>query len=184
MVAIAIREVIPMPTVVPMVTPVVAAPSATPKEFEKADSKKVKTKKIKLKKTKKKLYAYSSGYIKVRSITSKKSNFKFLLKPAQRVSVKKMSKNWLKVTTRDNKTGYVMKKFFVDNKKKARRLSNQKTEEFRLTGYWGDSTTKSGRRLRLQHTIAADLSVLPMYTEVYIRGMGAYRVEDVVGFPR
>lgn len=57
---------------------------------------------------------------------------------------------------------------------------------FKLTVYcpcykcsegWGRQT-QSGRKAKANHTIATDLSVLPMYTDVYIEGMGEYTVED------
>ena len=49
---------------------------------------------------------------------------------------------------------------------------------YKLTFYAGDSTTASGRTPRVNHTIAADTSILPMYSNVYIEGWGTYTVED------
>ena len=50
--------------------------------------------------------------------------------------------------------------------------------KYKLTFYAGDSTTASGRSPRVNHTIAADTSILPMYSQVYIEGFGTYTVED------
>ena len=58
------------------------------------------------------------------------------------------------------------------------RINKQLVGNFKLTFYAGDSTTASGRTPRVNHTIAADTSVLPMYTKVYIEGWGTYTVED------
>lgn len=137
---------------------------------------------------KKKKYLYSKGYIKVRKKASKNSQKKFLLKAGQRVQVLKEGKSWVKIR-RLNKTGYVLKRYLTSNKKKAISSSKKTAESFKLTGYcacyecsegWGRST-KSGRKAKANHTVAADLSVLPLYTEVYIDGMGEYTVEDKGG---
>ena len=53
------------------------------------------------------------------------------------------------------KTGYVSSKYLTTSK-----------------------PSTSGRTPRVNHTIAADTSVLPMYTKVYIEGWGTYTVED------
>lgn len=49
---------------------------------------------------------------------------------------------------------------------------------FRLTGYYGSGVTYSGVYPRANHTIAADLSILPMGTKVFINNT-VYTVEDI-----
>ena len=133
-------------------------------------------------------YLYSEGYIKVRKKSSKKSAQKFLLKPGQKVQVIKKGKKWTKIKIKKG-TGYVLKQKLSKSKKTALKIANKKAKNFKLTGYcscyscsegWGRQT-KSGRNAKSNHTIATDLTVLPLYTEVYISGMGEYTVEDVGG---
>lgn len=136
-----------------------------------------------------KKYLYSEGYVKVRKKNSKKSSEKFLLKPGQKVEVLKETKTTAKVKT-GKKVGYVVKKkLLADTKKQAVKTANKKAEKFRITGYcpckecsegWGNHT-KSGKRAKANHTVAADLSVLPLNTEVYIEGLGKRTVEDIGG---
>lgn len=131
---------------------------------------------------------FSNGYVKVRKKASKKSSQKFLLKPGEKVKVVKKMKKWSKVRTKKG-TGYVQNKNLSPKKSKAIKHANKKASRYTLTGYcscygcsegWG-TQTKSGRKAKANHTIAADLAVLPLYTEVYIEGMGKYTVEDVGG---
>lgn len=49
---------------------------------------------------------------------------------------------------------------------------------FRLTGYYGAGTTYSGAYTQADHTIAADLSILPLGTKVFINNT-VYTVEDI-----
>lgn len=49
---------------------------------------------------------------------------------------------------------------------------------FSITGYYGDGITYSGKPTIADHTIAADLSVLPMGTKVFINNT-VYTVEDI-----
>ena len=94
-----------------------------------------------------------------------------------------VSGSWYKVSV-NGKTGYVSGKYTTTTKP-ASSTSTPTTSgskkymgNFKLTFYAGDSTTASGRTPRVNHTIAADTSVLPMYSKVYIEGWGTYTVED------
>ena len=49
---------------------------------------------------------------------------------------------------------------------------------FKLTGYYGSGVTYSGVYPKANHTIAADLSILPMGTKVFINNT-VYTVEDI-----
>ncbi len=49
--------------------------------------------------------------------------------------------------------------------------------EFKITGYYGDGNTHSGVKPQANHTIAADLSILPLGTKVMINNT-VYTVED------
>lgn len=49
---------------------------------------------------------------------------------------------------------------------------------FQLVGYSGDGMTYSGAPTKAQHTIAADLTVLPLGTKVFV-GDTVYTVEDI-----
>ena len=51
---------------------------------------------------------------------------------------------------------------------------------FRITGYYGNGKTNSGTWPKADHTIAADTSVLPMGTKVFINHT-VYTVEDIGG---
>ena len=116
-----------------------------------------------------------------------------VLKQGQTVSTSGSSGNWTKVTA-NGKTGYVYNKYLSSSASgSTSTASNKQTSSssqsassgskrymgnFKLTFYAGDSTTASGRSPRVNHTIAADTSLLPMYTKVYIEGWGTYTVED------
>ena len=112
-----------------------------------------------------------------------------VLKKGQVVAKTGSSGNWTKVTA-NGKTGYVYNKYLTSggstttNASKKPSASTSSTGSktymgnYKLTFYAGDSTTASGRTPRVNHTIAADTSVLPMYTKVYIEGWGTYTVED------
>lgn len=168
----------PEPTAMPATTPEPTEAPTIRIQFFKG----IKAKQIK--------FLYSKGYIRVRKKATKKSSSKFLLKPGQKVKIiKESGKKWVKVRISKKKTGYVLKEFLDTKKKKAKKAFNQKVQNFRLTGYcpcghcsegWG-TRTRSGRQATAGRTIAADLSVLPMYTHVYIEGLGEYTVEDVGG---
>ena len=107
----------------------------------------------------------------------------------QTVTTNGKSGNWTKVTA-NGKTGYVYNKYLTSggstttNASKKPSASTSSTGSktymgnYKLTFYAGDSTTASGRTPRVNHTIAADTSILPMYSKVYIEGWGTYTVED------
>lgn len=50
--------------------------------------------------------------------------------------------------------------------------------QFQLVGYSGDGMTYSGAKTQAKHTIAADLTVLPLGTKIFI-GDTVYTVEDI-----
>lgn len=112
-----------------------------------------------------------------------------VLKKGQVVAKTGSSGNWTKVTA-NGKTGYVYNKYLTSggstttNASKKPSASTSSTGSktymgnYKLTFYAGDSTTASGRTPRVNHTIAADTSILPMYSRVYIEGWGTYTVED------
>ena len=112
-----------------------------------------------------------------------------VLKKAPVVAKTGSSGNWTKVTA-NGKTGYVYNKYLTSggstttNASKKPSASTSSTGSktymgnYKLTFYAGDSTTASGRTPRVNHTIAADTSILPMYSKVYIEGWGTYTVED------
>lgn len=103
--------------------------------------------------------------------------------------------SWIKVKC-SGKTGYVYKKYLKSTSAKASSNTKTKAEStsktnskkdtssktclgtFRLTFYAGDTITACGRTPRVNHTIAADTSVIPMYTKVYIEDWGTFVVED------
>ena len=112
-----------------------------------------------------------------------------VLKKGQVVAKTGSSGNWTKVTA-NGKTGYVYNKYLTSggstttNASKKPSASTSSTGSktymgnYKLTFYAGDSTTASGRTPRVNHTIAADTSILPMYSKVYNEGWGTYTVED------
>lgn len=179
-----IREDIPVLTQMPATT---VTPTAIITEVPSFIAKKVIEPKMARKKKNIK-YKYANTYVRVRKKASKKSAEKFLLKPKQKVKVLKKTKKWTKVKNKKG-TGYVLNKTLSQTKKKAVKVINKRTLNYKLTGYcpcyrcsegWG-TTTLSGRKAKAKHTIAADLAVLPLYTDVYIEGMGIYTVEDKGG---
>ena len=54
----------------------------------------------------------------------------------------------------------------------------EKKGVFMITGYYGDGNTYSGKPTKSNHTIAADTSVLPLGTKIFI-GNTVYTVEDI-----
>ena len=119
-----------------------------------------------------------------------------VLSKGQVVTKTGSSGNWIKVNA-NGKTGYVYKKFLTDGGSSSSTSSPSKPStskpststpsssgsktymgKYRLTFYAGDTITASGRTPRVNHTIAADTSILPMYSKVYIEGWGTYTVED------
>lgn len=170
----------PEPTAMPVATP---EPSEVPTVTIRIQPfREIKAKKVK--------FLYAKGYIRVRKKATQKSSSKFLLKPGQKVKIiKESGKKWVKIRISKKKTGYVQKKFLDTNKKKAKKIATQGVGGFRITGYCPCYTcsegygrhTASGRTATAGRTIAADTRVLPMYTEVYIKGLGRYTVEDVGG---
>ena len=118
-----------------------------------------------------------------------------VLKQGQTVSTSGSSGNWTKVTA-NGKTGYVYNKYLSSSASGSTSTASSKPTasaasqsassssskrymgNFKLTFYAGDGITASGRTPRVNHTIAADTSLLPMYTKVYIEGWGTYTVED------
>lgn len=138
-----------------------------------------------LKLTEKKQYGYVNTYVRVRKEASKKSAQKILLEPGQKVQVIKKENGWAEVKKK-NITGYVRTSTLENEKSEAMVVAKKKKVKYSLTGYcpcykcsegFGRQTC-SGRKAKANHTIAADLSVLPLYTDVYIEGMGIYTVED------
>ena len=167
-----------------------ATPVATPEPSEEVPTVTIRIQFFKGIKAKEVKFLYSKGYIRVRKKATKKSSSKFLLKPGQKVKIiKESGKKWVKVRISKKKTGYVLKEFLANQKKKAQKFSNKDAGCFRITGYCPCYTcsegygrhTASGRTATEGRTIAADTRVLPMYTEVYIKGLGRYTVEDVGG---
>lgn len=119
-----------------------------------------------------------------------------VLSKGQVVTKTGSSGNWIKVNA-NGKTGYVYKKFLTDGGSSSSTSTPSKPStskpststpsssgsktymgKYRLTFYAGDTITASGRTPRVNHTIAADTSILPMYSKVYIEGWGTYIVED------
>ena len=119
-----------------------------------------------------------------------------VLSKGQVVTKTGSSGNWIKVNA-NGKTGYVYKKFLTDGGSSSSTSTPSKPStskpststpsssgsktymgKYRLTFYAGDTITASGRTPRVNHTIAADTSILPMYSKVYIEGWGTYTVED------
>ncbi len=112
-----------------------------------------------------------------------------VLKKGQVVAKTGSSGNWIKVSA-NGKTGYVYGKYLTSggttttnaSKKPSTTTSSTGSKvymgNYKLTFYAGDTTTASGRTPRVNHTIAADTSILPMYSKVYIEGWGTYTVED------
>ncbi|MBQ2938031.1 MAG: 3D domain-containing protein [Clostridia bacterium] len=134
-------------------------------------------------------YMYTNGYVYVRDNKNKNAAKNFLLYPGKKVEVVKTYKKWVEIECKYG-TGYVLRKNLSREKKEALKEADGKAENFKITGYdscegccgvGGGKITKSGRPPIVEHTIAADLSVLPMYTEVYIEGLGIYTVEDIGG---
>lgn len=117
-----------------------------------------------------------------------------VLRGGQTIEAIGQSGNWVQVSA-NGKTGYVYGSYlssggsYVSTSSKKTTSSSPSSSsssssngrymgKFKLTFYAGDSTTASGRTPRVNHTIAADTSILPMYTKVYIEGWGTYTVED------
>ncbi|MDO4286596.1 MAG: SH3 domain-containing protein [Eubacteriales bacterium] len=98
-----------------------------------------------------------------------------------------VSGSWYQVKV-NGKTGYVSSKYVTTSKPSTSSSSTTNNTSstgnqtymgnFKLTFYAGDGITASGRSPKVNHTIAADTSVLPMYSTVYIEGWGTYTVED------
>ena len=134
-------------------------------------------------------YMYVNKYVFVRAQKDLDSDQKFLLKPGNKVLIIEQGKKWSKIKT-DKGDGFVRTKNFSDNKKEALKEADNRKQVFKITGYdscpqccgvGGGKFTKSGRRPKVNHTVAADLNVFPMYTQIYIEGLGAYTVEDIGG---
>lgn len=129
---------------------------------------------------------FSVGYVRVRNAQNNKE--KFLLKPGEKVQFLEENKKTLQIKAKKGQ-GVVKKNLLVTSKKAAEQAVKKEVKIFKTTGYcpcYGCSEgykdhTASGRRAQSNHTVAADTSVLPMYTEVYIEGLGRYTVEDVGG---
>lgn len=128
---------------------------------------------------------YSTGYVRVRNAEDKE---KFLLKPGEKVEFLEEKKKTVKIKAKKG-NGFVKKSLLVNSSEKAKKAVKENVKTFRTTGYCPcyecsegySNNTASGRKARVNHTIAADRSVLPFYTEVYIEGLGRYEVEDVGG---
>ena len=125
---------------------------------------------------------YSTTTLNVRSGPGTSYSIVTSMKKGQSAVKTGASGSWYKVSV-NGKTGYVSSKYITTTKPSSSSTpasSGSKTYmgNFKLTFYAGDSTTASGRTPRVNHTIAADTSVLPMYSQVYIEGWGTYTVED------
>lgn len=125
---------------------------------------------------------YSTTTLNVRSGPGTSYSIITSMKKGQSAVKTGVSGSWYKVSV-NGKTGYVSSKYITTTKPSSSSTpasSGSKTYmgNFKLTFYAGDSTTASGRTPRVNHTIAADTSVLPMYSQVYIEGWGTYTVED------
>lgn len=48
----------------------------------------------------------------------------------------------------------------------------------RVTYYWGDNKTSTGKKPKSGHTLAVDPKIIPYHTKVIIPHMGTYRAED------
>lgn len=125
---------------------------------------------------------YATTTLNVRSGPSTGYKIITSMKKGQSAVKTGVSGSWYKVSV-NGKTGYVSSKYTTTTKP-ASSTSTPSTSNktymgnFKLTFYAGDSITASGRTPRVNHTIAADTSVLPMYAQVYIEGWGTYTVED------
>ena len=129
---------------------------------------------------------YATSAVNVRSGPSTSYKVITSMSKGQIATKTGVSGNWAKISV-NGKTGYVSSKYLTTSKPSTSQPttsqpsnsgSKQLVGNFKLTFYAGDSTTASGRTRRVNHTIAADTSVLPMYTKVYIEGWGTYTVED------
>ena len=129
---------------------------------------------------------YATSAVNVRSGPSTSYKVITSMSKGQIATKTGVSGNWAKISV-NGKTGYVSSKYLTTSKPSTSQPttsqpsnsgSKQLVGNFKLTFYAGDSTTASGRTPRVNHTIAADTSVLPMYTKVYIEGWGSYTVED------
>lgn len=127
---------------------------------------------------------YSTTTLNVRSGPGVSYKIVTSMKKGQSAVKTGVSGSWYKVSV-NGKTGYVSGKYTTTTKPAASAStpttsngSKKYMGNFKLTFYAGDSTTASGRSPKVNHTIAADTSVLPMYSKVYIEGWGTYTVED------
>lgn len=187
-----IQTSVEVPTTVPVVPVTTVSSTPTTQSAISAIAEKVlvtTTGQIIVKIKPKTEYMYANGYVYVRDKKSKDATKNFLLYPGKKVKVIKEYKNWVKVSAEEG-TGYVPVKNLSQKKKEALKLAANEVEWFKITGYdscegccgvGGGKVTKSGKPPIVEHTIAADLSVIPMYTEVYIEGLGIYTVEDIGG---
>ena len=129
---------------------------------------------------------YATSAVNVRSGPSTSYKVITSMSKGQIATKTGVSGNWAKISV-NGKTGYVSSKYLTTSKPSTSQPTTSQPSNsgnkklvgnFKLTFYAGDSTTASGRTPRVNHTIAADTSVLPMYTKVYIEGWGTYTVED------
>lgn len=107
-------------------------------------------------------------------------------------TVLRVSGKWIKVKV-NGKTGYVNKSRLKYVTTKSKTSTKKTTTEsvtgtkkvklgtFKITYYGDDTITASGKKPRLNHTIAVDRRVIPLGTKVYISGMGTYYAEDTGG---
>ncbi len=68
----------------------------------------------------------------------------------------------------------------VATEESSKYLRGDSLGEFKIVGYYGDGSTYSGKTAQANHTVAADISVLPMGTKIFI-GDTVYTVEDIGG---
>lgn len=134
----------------------------------------------------------ATGNINLRAKASTSSRILTVMKKNAKRTVLGVSKNkkWYKVKV-NGKTGYVNCKY-VKYSNSNSSSSPTKTESssskkkvklgnFKLTFYGGDTMTASGKRPRINHTIAVDRRVIPLGSKVYIEGWGTYYAEDTGG---
>ncbi|MDO4173371.1 MAG: SH3 domain-containing protein [Eubacteriales bacterium] len=131
---------------------------------------------------------YSTLSLNVRSGPGTKYGVVTTMSKGQSATKVGVSGNWYQVKV-NGKTGYVSSKYVTTSKPSSSSTTATTTPSsstgnktymgnYKLTFYAGDGKTASGRSPRVNHTIAADTSVLPMYSTVYIEGWGTYTVED------
>lgn len=133
----------------------------------------------------------ATGNINLRAKASTSSRILTVMKKNAKRTVLGVSKNkkWYKIKV-NGKTGYVncrYVKYSSSNSSSSSTTTESTTQKkvklgnFKLTFYGGDTMTASGKRPRINHTIAVDRRVIPLGSKVYIEGWGTYYAEDTGG---